>query len=578
MIAAVKAIAAAQSRFGGELILFLHNRYRTTGGEERAVAELMTLVRDELGEEAELLERDSAQLGRGRAARGLLRGGLDPDDVGAAVKRTNARIVHAHNLNPSFGPRALHAARQAGAKVVLHLHNYRLVCAVGTCFNSKGEDCTRCQGRNTSPGVRLNCRGGSRAEALSYAIALARHQRALVEAADVIVVPSDAAAERLEALKAPLTEVHVVGHVVRDFAPRSTAAQGTYALVASRLAPEKGVETAIEACRSAGVELVVAGDGPHPLPRDQARFVGRVERPGARGPARRRGSRDRPLARVRDLRPRRRRGHGRRPPGRRDPHGRAARARRARRPRRARTTPTRMAKAITRPLRRRARRRPRDHPRPRDHRARGRRAEALSRLRGRGNTLTPMRTLVTGGAGFIGSNLVDALLARGDEVVVIDNLTTGRESNLDQAKANGADLVKADIREGAEIARIVAEAEPEAIFHLAAQIDVRKSVADPAADARINVEGTANVLEAARQGRRRAASSTPAPAAPSTATSTRSPAPRARRPRRWPATAPASSAPSSTATSTRACTACAPSRCATATSTARARTRSARPA
>jgi UDP-glucose 4-epimerase len=110
-----------------------------------------------------------------------------------------------------------------------------------------------------------------------------------------------------------------------------------------------------------------------------------------------------------------------------------------------------------------------------------------------------MRTLVTGGAGFIGSNLVDALLARGDEVVVIDNLTTGRESNLDQAKANGVDLIQADIREGAEIARIVEAAGPEAIFHLAAQIDVRKSVAEPAADARINVEGTVNVLEAARR-------------------------------------------------------------------------------
>jgi UDP-glucose 4-epimerase len=108
-----------------------------------------------------------------------------------------------------------------------------------------------------------------------------------------------------------------------------------------------------------------------------------------------------------------------------------------------------------------------------------------------------MRTLVTGGAGFIGSNLVDALLARGDEVVVVDNLTTGRESNLSQAQA--ADLVKADIREAEELTRIVKEAAPEAIFHLAAQIDGRKSVLDPAADARINVEGTVNVLEAARQ-------------------------------------------------------------------------------
>ena len=110
-----------------------------------------------------------------------------------------------------------------------------------------------------------------------------------------------------------------------------------------------------------------------------------------------------------------------------------------------------------------------------------------------------MRTLVTGGAGFIGSNIVDALLARGDEVVVLDDLSTGRESNLDGARAKGADLVKADIREAGQIAQIFADAAPQAIFHLAAQIDVRKSVSDPAADARINVEGTINVLEAARR-------------------------------------------------------------------------------
>jgi glycosyltransferase involved in cell wall biosynthesis len=260
------------------LILFLHNRYRTTGGEERAVEELMALVREELGEETELLERDSAQLSRSEAARGLLRGGLDPEDVAAAVKRTGARIVHAHNLHPTFGPRALQAARDAGARVVLHLHNYRLVCAVGTCFNSKGEDCVKCQGRHTSPGVWLNCRGGSRAEALTYARAIRRHQNDIARLADVIVVPSRMAGYRLGALKAPTQEVHVVGHVISDFAERSTAHEGSYALVASRLAREKGVDVAIEACRIAGVELVVAGDGPHPLPRDQARFVGQVDR------------------------------------------------------------------------------------------------------------------------------------------------------------------------------------------------------------------------------------------------------------------------------------------------------------
>jgi len=109
-----------------------------------------------------------------------------------------------------------------------------------------------------------------------------------------------------------------------------------------------------------------------------------------------------------------------------------------------------------------------------------------------------MKCLVTGGAGFIGSNLVDALLARGDEVTVVDNLSTGRRSNLDAGLAAGAELVELDIRDAEALAGVVLEKRPEAIFHLAAQIDVRKSLADPAFDAAVNVGGTANVLEAAR--------------------------------------------------------------------------------
>ncbi|HEX6753519.1 MAG TPA: NAD-dependent epimerase/dehydratase family protein [Solirubrobacterales bacterium] len=111
-----------------------------------------------------------------------------------------------------------------------------------------------------------------------------------------------------------------------------------------------------------------------------------------------------------------------------------------------------------------------------------------------------MQTLVTGGAGFIGSNLVDALLARGEEVTVVDDLSTGRRENLAGALAAGAELVEADIRDRAAVERVAAERKPEVVFHLGAQIDVRKSVADPAFDASINVGGTANVLEAARAG------------------------------------------------------------------------------
>jgi UDP-glucose 4-epimerase len=109
-----------------------------------------------------------------------------------------------------------------------------------------------------------------------------------------------------------------------------------------------------------------------------------------------------------------------------------------------------------------------------------------------------MRCLVTGGAGFIGSNLVDALLARGDEVTVVDDLSTGRMSNLEPGLGNGAELVEMDIRDRDGLVGLAGEKRPEAIFHLAAQIDVRKSLADPFFDAGINVGGTANVLEAAR--------------------------------------------------------------------------------
>jgi UDP-glucose 4-epimerase len=109
-----------------------------------------------------------------------------------------------------------------------------------------------------------------------------------------------------------------------------------------------------------------------------------------------------------------------------------------------------------------------------------------------------MRCFVTGGAGFIGSNLVDALLARGDEVTVVDDLSTGRLVNLEGALAAGAELAEIDIRDVGALAALAAELEPETVFHLAAQIDVRKSIEDPAFDAAVNVGGTANVLEAAR--------------------------------------------------------------------------------
>jgi UDP-glucose 4-epimerase len=110
-----------------------------------------------------------------------------------------------------------------------------------------------------------------------------------------------------------------------------------------------------------------------------------------------------------------------------------------------------------------------------------------------------MRTLVTGGAGFIGSHVVDALLARGDDVTVVDDLSSGHEHNLRSALQAGARLQRVDIRDAPALGGLAERLSPEAIFHLAAQVDVRISLADPARDARTNVEGTINVLEAARR-------------------------------------------------------------------------------
>jgi UDP-glucose 4-epimerase len=111
-----------------------------------------------------------------------------------------------------------------------------------------------------------------------------------------------------------------------------------------------------------------------------------------------------------------------------------------------------------------------------------------------------MRALVTGGAGFIGSHLVDALLERGAEVLVIDDLSTGRRENLEGALGSGADLIEADVTDAAAISGVINERSPDIAFHLAAQMDVRVSISDPVFDASVNIGGTINLLEAARRG------------------------------------------------------------------------------
>ena len=110
-----------------------------------------------------------------------------------------------------------------------------------------------------------------------------------------------------------------------------------------------------------------------------------------------------------------------------------------------------------------------------------------------------MRALVTGAAGFIGSTLVDRLLADGHEVVGLDNYRSGQTVNLADAQANeNFSMIEDDIV-SADLVTLVADQRPEVVFHLAAQIDVRHSVVDPGFDAEVNVTGTIRLAEAARR-------------------------------------------------------------------------------
>jgi glycosyltransferase involved in cell wall biosynthesis len=245
----------------GPRVLVLHNRYRVEGGEERAVA-LQLDALERAGVPHALLERRSADVGRARAAAALIRGGEAPEAVGAAIRELRADVVHVHNMQPLLGPRALAAARAAGARVVLHLHNLRLFCAIGVASRDGGP-CFRCHHRLTLPGLALNCRG-SLPEASAYAAALSLHQPAVLRAVDRFAAPSRYAAAQLALLGLPAERIEVVPHYLPDaaFADRSRAAEGGYALAAARLTAEKGIDAAIAAAAATGVPLRVAGEGP----------------------------------------------------------------------------------------------------------------------------------------------------------------------------------------------------------------------------------------------------------------------------------------------------------------------------
>jgi len=269
-------------------VLVAHNRYRFAGGEERAV-DLQLQAFTEAGIPHAALIRDSATTSAPHAARSMLRGGDDPRAVTNAVRELQADVAHFHNMHPLFGHRGIAAAKEAGARTVLHLHNFRLFCSIAIAFRD-GDDCFRCKGRRTLPGFVLNCRG-SVPESAVYTTALALHQPRVFDAVDAFVTPSRYAAERLVRQGLPAHKLHVVANYIPEdeLADSSRAHAGTYALFAGRLSVEKGVAYAIDAARESGTPLKIAGDGPLEQElRERARgapveFLGRVPQTEVKG-------------------------------------------------------------------------------------------------------------------------------------------------------------------------------------------------------------------------------------------------------------------------------------------------------
>jgi glycosyltransferase involved in cell wall biosynthesis len=244
-------------------VLVLHNRYRIAGGEERYAAQLIDLLGREAGG-VSLLERSSADTTAAAAGIGMVRGGLNPEQVGKLVKESGATIVHAHNVHPTLGHRAFEAAQEAGAATVLHLHNYRLFCAIGTVWRA-GADCTECAPRNMARGLIHNCRG-SIPEAVTYAAGLSRGQEPLIAAVDRFAAPVAQLGDDLVELgfDLPLT---VLPSWLPDseFVRETQAGDGEYALFVGRISTDKGILVAIAAAAESGIPLRVAGDGPDAL-------------------------------------------------------------------------------------------------------------------------------------------------------------------------------------------------------------------------------------------------------------------------------------------------------------------------
>jgi glycosyltransferase involved in cell wall biosynthesis len=242
-------------------ILILHSRY-TSGslsGENRVVDEEAALLR-EAGHDVDVLAPSPDEIPRAAlAARTVASTGVAAE-IRERVRRERVEIVHCHNLFPALGPAVVPAAAEAGAAVVLTLHNYRLMCLAGTFFRD-GRICEDCLGRSPWPGVLHACYRGSRPESavLAGSVVVARIRRTYDHVHRFLAVSEFVRAKHVEAGFSP-RRVLVKPNVVPAQPKRD--GPGEYFLVLGRLSVEKGVSQVVRAWNERLGTLRVVGDGP----------------------------------------------------------------------------------------------------------------------------------------------------------------------------------------------------------------------------------------------------------------------------------------------------------------------------
>lgn len=249
-------------------VLIVHNLYRDRGGEERYI-ELHHRILEERGHEVSLYAKDSRDVAskwdKLTLPLSMTHSSASAREMRDLLKRERPDVVHVNNLFPLISPSVLAVVKEAGIPLAMTLHNYRLLCPIGTFLNPQGKMCEKCADGNSLHCFANNCRGGQ-AESLAYAVSNQYHKMRNVFAkyVDAFICPSRFSQQKLAQYGFDVSRTTVIPHYVH--APQATAQEQTeepYISYVGRLYPEKGILTLIRAMeRLPHIRLKVLGTGP----------------------------------------------------------------------------------------------------------------------------------------------------------------------------------------------------------------------------------------------------------------------------------------------------------------------------